>query len=68
MTRRYITVDAAAEMLSVSPRTIRRMISRGELAGYRLGPRLLRVDEAEVQALLRRIPTVGHFENVRRIR
>jgi len=33
------------------------MIARGELAGYRAGPRLLRVDLNEVDALLKPIPT-----------
>ena len=50
--------DASAET-GVHPRTIRRWIADGRLPGYRLGPRLLRVDRAELHALARRIPTAG---------
>lgn len=56
---RYIPADEAAARLSVDKKTIRRMISRGELTGYRVGPRLIRVDTAELEALLRPIPTAG---------
>lgn len=52
------TLDAAARSLGVSARTIRRYIATGALTGYRLGPRLLRVDSAEVVGLARPIPTV----------
>lgn len=33
----YFTVDEAARLLSVSPRTIRRLASRGEMPSYRFG-------------------------------
>lgn len=50
---------AAAELLQCHPRTVRRMVSRGELAGYRVGAgRMIRVDLNEVDQLLQRIPTV----------
>ena len=55
--RRFVTIDAAAEYLDVTPKTIRRYISQGRLTGYRLGRRMLRVDLVEVQALPRAIPT-----------
>jgi excisionase family DNA binding protein len=55
--RRYVSLTEAADYLSVSPRTVRRMISRGELRGYRVGNAgLLRVDMGEVQSLVREIP------------
>lgn len=56
---RFGSIDAAAERLGCSPRTVRRMIAAGELAGYRLGKRMLRVNLDEVEALLRRIPTAS---------
>ena len=59
MARKFETLDAAAERLDVNPRTIRRMIARGELTGYRFGDRALRVDQAEVDAAMRPIPTVN---------
>lgn len=52
--------EGAADM-NVSTRTLRRMISRGELTGYRFGPRMIRIDLDELDRLLRRIPSVrGH--------
>lgn len=57
--RQLRTVEAAAEYLGVAPRTIRRWIAAGTLTGYRAGPRLVRVDLAELDAMLRPIPTAG---------
>jgi excisionase family DNA binding protein len=57
--------DGAAERLSVSLRTIRRFITDGMLPGYRVGGprgRLLRVELTDVDALLRRIPTVESWQ------
>ncbi len=51
------TLEQAARWLGVSVRTVRRYIAAGVLTGYRLGPRLLRVDTAEVVGLPRAIPT-----------
>lgn len=49
----------AAETLGCSPKTIRRYIAAGTLTGYRVGPRNLRVDAAEVEALARPIPAAS---------
>lgn len=54
---RWGSIDEAAEHLDVHPRTIRRMIAEGRLTGYRLGPRIIRVDLNEVDELLRPIPS-----------
>lgn len=54
----FITLSAAAKRFDCSVRTIRRMIANGELTGYRVGRRLVRVDAAEVNELARVIPTV----------
>lgn len=59
LTGRYVTQSAAAEYLNVTDRTIRNLIARGSLTGYRLGARAIRVDRAELDALLTPIPTVG---------
>lgn len=53
-----ITIAEAASRLQCNPRTIRRRIADGTLTGYRFGPTLIRLDPAEVDALLRPIPTV----------
>ena len=49
----------AAEYGDCSTKTIRRMIARGDLTGYRLGSRMIRVDLNELDALLRPIPTTA---------
>ena len=57
--RTFMTLNAAANRFDCSERTIRRMIANGELTGYRVGKRLVRVDAAEVDQLARVIPTVS---------
>lgn len=60
MTRRIVTLAVAAAYADVNPRTLRRRIADGTLTGYRVGPRLLKVDLNEVDSqLLRPIPTGG---------
>lgn len=54
--RKLMTLAHAADKLHVSVRTIRRMIAYGYLPGYRVGPRVLRVHEDDVNAALRRLP------------
>lgn len=43
------TIAETANHLGTSPNTIRRMIARGELRAYRYGPRLIRIDPADVR-------------------
>lgn len=54
-----ITTIAAAVLVDVSPKTIRRRVADGSLPAYRVGPRLVRVSQADVLALARPIPTAG---------
>lgn len=56
MKRRYITITEAAEYLQISDRTVRRLITDGELTGYRVGrsSRLIRVDLNEIDEELMR--------------
>lgn len=56
MTRHYITITEAAEYLQISDRTVRRLITDGELTGYRVGrsSRLIRVDLNEIDGELMR--------------
>lgn len=59
--RRYETLQSAAERLAVDTRTVRRWIAAGRLNAYRTGPRLIRVDIQEVDALLTPVSDfVGH--------
>jgi excisionase family DNA binding protein len=57
--RRLESIQFAAEYARVSTKTVRRWIASGDLAGYRAGKRLIRVDLNELDALLRPIPTAG---------
>jgi excisionase family DNA binding protein len=57
--RRFASVEVAADYADVSTRTIRRYIADGRLTGYRVGPRLVKVDLADLDALVRPIPTAG---------
>ncbi|WP_040791120.1 helix-turn-helix transcriptional regulator [Nocardia paucivorans] len=52
-TRRLVGIAEAAAYTGVCTHTIRRYIASGILTGYRLGPRVLRVDlnELETQVL-----------------
>jgi excisionase family DNA binding protein len=61
LSRRHqlVSLAAAADATDVHPRTVRRWIAAGRLTGYRVGPRLIRVDLAEVDALLHPIPTAA---------
>lgn len=58
-TRRWLSQAEAAEYLGVTDRTIRNYIRRGDLRGYRMGTKSVRVDLNELDELLRPIPTVG---------
>lgn len=55
--RRFASIADAATYANVSSKTIRRYISTGRLVGYRVGPRLVKVELSEVDALMRPIPT-----------
>ncbi len=57
--RHLVSIGQAAEYAGVSSKTIRRRISDGSLAGYRMGNRLIRVDLNELDAMLRPIPATG---------
>ena len=49
------TVATAAEYYGLHHTTIRRWIRNGELNGYRVGTRMVRVDMAEVAAMMAKI-------------
>jgi excisionase family DNA binding protein len=56
-TRRLVGLTAAAAYADVSTRTLRRYIAHGRLTGYRVGPRLVKIDLNELDELARPIPT-----------
>lgn len=55
--RRLGSISDAATYADLSTRTIRRYIAEGRLTGYRVGPRLVKIDLAELDTLARPIPT-----------
>lgn len=54
----FITIDEAADYYRVTPKTIRRMISRGDLRAVRLpGTRIVRLRVADLSSSAAWIPT-----------
>jgi len=58
----FYTVKELAELLKVTPKTIYRMVERGELPCHRIG-RIKRFSEEDVGAFLSRCRTVGSPTN-----
>lgn len=56
--RRWASLTLGADYIGVSEKTVRRLIASGAITGYRVGPRLLRIDLNEVDALARPVPTM----------
>lgn len=55
--RRWFSQQEAAEYLGVTDRTVRNYVARGLLPAHRVtGSRLIRIDRADLDALLRPIP------------
>jgi excisionase family DNA binding protein len=55
----YESLTDAAARTNVSVRTLRRWIAEGRLTAYRAGPRLLRVDPDDLDAMMRPTFTRG---------
>lgn len=45
-----LSIPQAAEQRGVSVSTIRRLIARGELRAFRIGPRIIRIDPRDLDA------------------
>ena len=61
---RLVGTTPAAEYADVSTKTVRRWIAEGRLTGYRVGPRLIKIDLNELDAMLRpmftaKAPVIG---------
>jgi len=54
----YVSLEEAADMLSVSTRRIRRRISDGTIPAYHSGKRHIRIRLTDLENSLERIPTV----------
>ncbi len=53
--RQFESLAEAAERTGLSVQTLRRRIRNGELAAYRSGPRVLRLDPEDVDTLMVRV-------------
>ena len=53
--RRWTSLTLGAEHIGVSEKTLRRWIAGGILTGYRVGPRMIRLDLDELEAIVRPI-------------
>jgi excisionase family DNA binding protein len=53
----YLSLDAAAEVMSLSVKTIRRRIADGTIPAYQCGRRPIRIRLDELEAALRPIPS-----------
>lgn len=58
---RFVSQQQAAEFLGISDRSVRNLISRGVLTGYKVpGLRAIRLDQREIEAKMQSIPTTIH--------
>lgn len=48
----YVSVQQAADDLGVCSKTIRRWIAEGRLTARRAGPRLIRIDRADLARMM----------------
>lgn len=53
----FISLSAAAGILGISVHTLRRRIAAGDLPAFRTGRRIIRVRVADLERLLRRVPS-----------
>ena len=58
---RLMGIAEAAKYANVHPSTLRRRIADGQLPAYRVGPKLLKVDLDDVEALIRPVPVTRRF-------
>jgi excisionase family DNA binding protein len=56
----YLSIEEAAEVMSLSTKTIRRRISDGSIPAYRCGRRNIRIRLDELEAAFRKLPSTGH--------
>jgi excisionase family DNA binding protein len=54
-----VSIAEAADTYNCSQRTIRRRIADGTLPAYRVGPRMIRLDPADLDKMARRIATAS---------
>lgn len=53
----YLSLEQAAQMMSLSVKTIRRRVADGTIPAYQCGRRPIRIRLDDLEAALRRIPS-----------
>lgn len=56
---RLVSITEAADYLGVSTKTVRRYLAAGRFEALRAGPKLIRIRQDDLDAMLRPIPTTG---------
>ena len=54
--KNLVSIAVGAKYVPISEKSLRRYISQGKIRGYRVGPKLIRVDLAELDGLVKQIP------------
>lgn len=54
----WLTIAQAAEITGVSTSTVRRWIARGELRAFKFGPRAVRIDPDDLNAVKQQVNPV----------
>lgn len=54
---RYISLQQMADKYGLSVKSCRRMVATGALPAFRIGERVIRVRERDVEALMQPVPT-----------
>jgi excisionase family DNA binding protein len=57
--KKYISIADGAALYGISERTIRRRIADGSLRSWRVGPKLIRIDLADLERITRRVPAAS---------
>lgn len=57
--KQYLSVAEFAQLSGVHPRTVRRRIADGTIRAYRFGPRVIRIDPADLDAAFAEIPSAA---------
>jgi excisionase family DNA binding protein len=58
--QQLVSIAKAAAYCDVTTRTIYNWIADGRLPAHRAGPKLLRIDAADLQRLIRPVPAAGN--------
>ena len=57
----FVSLAQAADILGISVHTLRRRIAAGDLPAFRTGRRIIRVRIADLEKLLRRVPSASGY-------